>query len=59
MKKRVLASISKNGSVVWNYDWSEMDTETMVRIQMLAEEIAHYQSMGISEVLDEIEAKAA
>lgn len=46
MKKRVLASISKNGSVVWNYDWSEMDTETMVRIQMFAEEIAHHQSIN-------------
>lgn len=46
MKKRVLASISKNGSVVWNYDWNEIDTETMVRIQMLAEEIAHHQSIN-------------
>ena len=44
MKKRVLASITKNGSVNWNYDWTEIDIETMVRIQMFAEDIAHYQA---------------
>lgn len=46
MKKRVLASISKNGSVNWKYDWTEIDVETMVKIQMFAEEIAHYQSIN-------------
>ena len=45
MKKRILASITKNGSVNLNYDWIEIDVETMVRIQMFAEDIAHYQSM--------------
>ena len=45
MKKRVLATISKNGSVNWEYHWPEIDTETIVRIQMFAEEIAHYQSV--------------
>lgn len=45
MKKRVLASITKNGSVNWNYDWTEIDVETMVKIQMFAEDIAHHQAM--------------
>ena len=45
MKKRVLASITKNGSVNWNYHWTEIDVETMVKIQMFAEDIAHYQSI--------------
>ena len=44
MKKRIIATVTKNGSIVWNYPWQEIDIETMVRVQMLAEDIARVQS---------------
>lgn len=44
MKKRTIAHISANGSVQWFYDWTQLDIDTMVRVQMIAEQIAYYQS---------------
>ena len=41
----LLASISKHGSVNWKIDVNNIDIETIVRIQLFAESIAHYQSI--------------
>lgn len=41
----LLASISKHGSVNWKVDGKNIDIETIVRIQLFAESIAHYQSI--------------
>ena len=53
MKKRTIATVTKNGSVVWHYSWQEIDIETMVRVQMLAEDIAHTLAMKFEETLTE------
>ena len=51
MKKRTIATVTKNGSIIWNYPWQEIDVETMVRVQMLAEDIAHVQTLKFDEHL--------
>lgn len=42
--KRNIAHISANGSIIWRVDWQDIDVETMVKVQMLAEDIARVQS---------------
>ena len=51
MKKRTIATVTKNGSIIWHYSWQEIDVETMVRVQMLAEDIAHVQALKFEEQL--------
>ena len=41
----LLASISKHGSVNWKVNGNNIDIETIVKIQLFAESIAHYQSI--------------
>lgn len=42
----LLASISKHGSVNWKIaNPDNLDIETIVKIRMFAESIAHYQSI--------------
>ena len=40
-----LAHISENGSIQWLCDTEKLDIKTSIRIQIFAEEIAHYQSI--------------
>lgn len=42
--KRNIAHISANGSIIWRVDWQDIDVETIVKVQMLAEDIARVQS---------------
>ena len=44
MKKRTIATISRNGSIIWTADAENIDTETITRVLLFAEDIAHYQS---------------
>ena len=42
--RRNIAHISASGSIIWRVDWQDIDVETMVKVQMLAEDIARKQS---------------
>ena len=44
MKKRTIATISRHGSINWTADPESIDTDTIVKVIMFAENIAHYQS---------------
>ena len=44
MKKRTIAAISRNGSIIWTADADTIDIDTITRVLMFAEDVAHYQS---------------
>ena len=44
MKHRTIATISRHGSIIWTTDAESIDLETITRVLLFAEDIAHYQS---------------
>ena len=44
MRKRIIATISRHGSIIWTADADTIDIDTITRVQMFAEDVAHYQS---------------